>query len=358
MRFMSIDSTLSEAEMRRAISSRDSAFDGRFVYAVVTTGVYCRPSCPSRPARPENLRFYRTGEAAGKAGYRPCKRCAPDDANRELQRLIHVARYIEEHAQEKLRLADLGARFGMSPAYLQRSFKAQFGVSPKACQDAARVRAVKASLKAGDEVTGAIFEAGYGSTSRFYGGAMRHVGMAPASYRSGGAGEVIGFGCRMTAFGLLMMAASARGVCFVMFGDNEPALTAQLEAEFPKADLVPMPEAQNGQLDAWMDALDAYLAATAPRPDLPLDLRGTAFQILTWNYLLQIPEGETATYTDVANGIGKPKAVRAAASACGKNRLAVLIPCHRVLRGDGGMGGYRWGVERKRALLDKERANG
>lgn len=350
--------SLPETSMREAIAARDTSFDGRFVYAVVTTGIFCRPSCAARPARPENLRFFATNAEAKEAGFRPCKRCAPDDPDKDLSRIIEIARFIDSDAGANLTLAALGRRFGLSPAYLQRKFKSVMGLSPKDYRDAARVKAVKDLLKEGDEVTGAIFEAGYGSTSRFYDGAMRHVGMAPAAYRAGGAGETIGYGYRNTVHGPLMMAASTRGVCFVMFGETEAGLVAQLAKEFPKARIMPAPDEHRGQLGAWMEALDAYLSGVSVKPDLPLDLRGTAFQRLTWNFLLKIPDGEIVSYAQVADGIGKPKAIRAAASACARNRIAVLVPCHRVLRGDGGIGGYRWGVGRKRALLDKEREAG
>lgn len=344
---------LSEPSMRKAVVARDISFDGRFVYAVVTTGVFCRPSCAARAPRPENLRFFATNAAAKAAGFRPCKRCAPDDPDKDLGRIVEIARFIESNACEPMSLEGLGRRFGLSPTHLQRKFKSVMGLSPKGFQTAARVKAVKRLLKAGDEVTGAIFEAGYGSTSRFYDGAMRHLGMAPATYRAGGAGETIGYGYRDSVLGSLVMAASARGVCFIMFGETEAELVAQLRSEFPRATIAPAPDTHREQLDAWMAALDDYLAGVSVRPDLPLDLRGTAFQRLTWNFLLKIPEGTTASYAEVAAGIGNPTAVRAVASACARNRVAVLVPCHRVLRGDGGIGGYRWGVDRKRALLDK-----
>jgi AraC family transcriptional regulator of adaptative response/methylated-DNA-[protein]-cysteine methyltransferase len=352
---MTIDQPLSEAAMRQAVATRDTSFDGVFVYAVVTTGVFCRPSCAARRARPENLRFFPTVMAARTAGFRPCKRCAPDDPGQEAGRIVDIARFIADNAGETLTLTTLGQHFGLSPAHLQKRFKAAVGVSPKAYQDAVRVRTVKSLLKAGDDVTGAIFEAGYGSTSRFYDRALPYMGMTPATYRSGGRGETIGYGCRDSVLGPLMMAASARGICFVMFGDSKAALIGDLAAEFPHAQRVEMPDDHRAHLDAWMSALESYLSGLSVRPDLPLDLRGTAFQRLTWAFLLTIPEGRTVRYAEVAEGMGRPKAIRAAASACARNRIAVLVPCHRVLRGDGGIGGYRWGVDRKRALLDKER---
>lgn len=271
------------------------------------------------------------------------------------ERLVALARYIEVNAGQKLPLSSLAARSGLSPTYVQRKFKAVFGVSPKVYQDAARLKLLKQGLRAGADVTGAIFDAGYGSTSRVYGKALRHVGMTPNAYRAGGAGETISYGCRSTAIGLLMMAATDRGVCFAMFGDDARELKAQLEAEFSNAVLSVSPNSHRPELDDWMTALDAHLSGVADRPELPLDMRGTAFQIQTWTFLLSIGEGEVVSYGELAAGIGRPKAFRAAASACAKNRLAVLVPCHRVLRGNGGVGGYRWGVDRKRALLEMER---
>jgi AraC family transcriptional regulator of adaptative response/methylated-DNA-[protein]-cysteine methyltransferase len=270
-------------------------------------------------------------------------------------RLVKVAHHIESHADEPLTLASLATLAALSPARLQKQFKEAFGVSPKAYQDAVRMRRFKQSLKDGDKVTDAIFASGYGSVSRVYGEANRNIGMSPKTYRAGGAGEVIVYACRMTALGLMMMAATDRGVCFVEFGDDEASLIGRLRSEFPEAELAASPARNAPELDAWVEALDQHISAGAPRPDLPLDMRGTAFQVKVWQFLLSIREGDVLSYSEVAARIDKPRAVRAVASACGKNRIGVLIPCHRVLRGDGGLGGYRWGLERKRALLEAER---
>ena len=229
------------------------------------------------------------------------------------------------------------------------------GVSPKAYQDAVRFRHMKGELRAGKDVTAAMHAAGFGSSSRVYGTPARSVGMSPGAYRKGGAGETLYHACRNTALGPLMMAATERGICFAMFGDSQAALTDQLAKEFPAATLVPSPAAGDVALDAWIAALDAYLSSNAPRPELPLDLKGTAFQSAVWKFLLSTTTGEVLSYGELARGIGKPGASRAVASACAANRVAVLVPCHRVLRGDGAVGGYRWGVHRKRALLDHER---
>jgi AraC family transcriptional regulator of adaptative response/methylated-DNA-[protein]-cysteine methyltransferase len=354
------DQTAVEADPRWArMRSRDAAADGTFVYGVKSTGVFCRPSCPARPARPENVTFFDTGAQAEAAGFRACLRCRPLAAEGRdplTARIEALAGYIRAHADEPLPLARLADEVSLSPFHLQRSFKAVLGVSPKAYQAAERLKAFKARLRDGDSVLGATFEAGYGSTSRIYEQVDGGLGMTPSAYRAGGAGEVIHHAVRRTALGPLMMAATGRGVCFVQFGESAVALLDQLRAEFPRADLQPAGDAATAPLDAWMTALDDHLSSAAPRPDLPLDLRGTAFQVRVWRFLLSVKPGDVVSYSEVAEGVGAPRAVRAAASACAANRLAVLVPCHRVLRADGGLGGYRWGVERKRALLDAERA--
>ncbi|MCP4490871.1 MAG: methylated-DNA--[protein]-cysteine S-methyltransferase [Gammaproteobacteria bacterium] len=275
---------------------------------------------------------------------------------RALNRLVEVARYIESHADERLPLARIADQAGLSASRLQRIFKQAFGLSPKAFQDAVRMKRFKSSLKKGGSVTDAIFSSGFGSTSRVYGEATRNIGMAPKAYRAGGAGEVISYACRDTALGSMTMAATKKGVCFVQFGEDGEDLLAQLKVEFPKAQLTESSAQNTVELDAWIDALDKHISTAAPRPDLPIDLRGTAFQMQVWQFLTSIHEGDVLTYSELAAQINKPKAVRAVASACAANRIGVLIPCHRVLRSDGGLGGYRWGLERKRALLDAERA--
>jgi len=347
----------SRSQMLVALGDRDASFDGVFYYGVITTGVYCRPSCAARPARQENVRFFSSPETAAEAGFRPCKRCRPDNLKDEVERLARLARFIEAHADEKLTLSSLSAEAGLSPSRLQRVFKAAFGISPKQYQDAIRLGRLKEALQRGEDVTGAIYAAGYGSMSRVYGQASRNIGMTPTAYRAGGKGEQIHYAYRNSALGPLLMAATSRGVCFAQFGDSRAALVEQLRAEFPRAVIERSPGEAGQELDAWISALDAHLGSHAPRPDLPLDLRGTAFQLKVWRFLLGIDDGRVVSYGEVAQEIGSPKAVRAAASACGANRIGVLVPCHRVLRGDGELGGYRWGADRKRALLDIERRN-
>ncbi|MBU2953406.1 bifunctional transcriptional activator/DNA repair enzyme AdaA [Marinobacter sp. F3R08] len=271
-------------------------------------------------------------------------------------RMVALARYIESRPHDNLRLEDLADFIGLSTSHVQRAFKKTFGVSPKAYQDALRFRTFKQALTHGQTVTDAIYDAGFGSVSRVYGKPERQVGMAPSRYGKGGEGEIIAYACRETIFGLLMMAATDQGVCFAEFGEHEEALLEQLKKEFPKASLAPSRASESVELDSWMMALDQHLCANMPRPDVPLDIRGTAFQTRVWKLLLSVREGEVVSYTELARRLGEPKAVRAVASACGRNRIAVLIPCHRVLRSDGSLGGYRWGLERKQRLLEKERS--
>lgn len=273
-------------------------------------------------------------------------------------RMQRVAAYIAAHADASLPLAVLAKEAAMSPHHFQRTFTAVLGVSPKQYQSARRLAQFKEKLRDGDAVLSATFDAGYGSTSRVYEQVTGGLGMTPSAYRAGGAGETIVYAVRDTAFGALLMAATARGVCLVEFGDDRDLLVARLHDEFPRASLVPSGESAREPLDAWMDALDAHVVQGAPRPELPLDLRGTAFQIKVWRFLLSVKPGQVVSYGELAKGIGHPDAVRAVGTACGANRVAVLIPCHRALRADGSLGGYRWGLERKRVLLDNEKRGG
>jgi AraC family transcriptional regulator of adaptative response/methylated-DNA-[protein]-cysteine methyltransferase len=277
-------------------------------------------------------------------------------ANRHAGLMAGLAKYIDRHADEPLSLEKLAAQAQLSPAHLQRVFKHALGVSPKAYHDAARMRLLKNALKSGKGVLESITDAGFQSTSRVYGQTTRSLGMTPSAYRADGAGETIAHAFRRTALGPLMMAATDRGVCFAQFGASERDLLARLRAEFPAATIQQSGATDSPALAAWLEALESHLAGHSPRPDVPLDLRGTVFQIQVWRFLLEVPEGEVRSYQEVAGRIGAPRAVRATASACAANRIAVLVPCHRVLRSDGGLGGYRWGLERKRMLLDNERA--
>lgn len=346
---------LSETEMDSAVTRRDASFDGQFYYGVITTGVFCQPSCSTKAAKPENLRFFYHTESAMAAGFRPCKRCCPLRINDRIDKLIEIARYIEVHADEKLTLTQLGNIANLSSSRLQRQFKETFGVSPKHFHDAVRMRKFKRSLKDGSGITDAIYSSGFGSLSRVYGETTRSIGMSPKAYRAGGQGEIIHYACRQTALGQMAMAATEKGVCSVQFGETRESLVALLVEEFPKAQLI-LSQAQNApELDNWMSALDNHISHGAPKPQVPLDIKGTAFQIKVWKFLISIKEGEMMSYGEVAAQIDSPKAVRAVGTACGKNRISILIPCHRVLRSNGDLGGYRWGLERKKTLLDMEK---
>lgn len=270
------------------------------------------------------------------------------------KRVIDLADYIEQYAEHSLDLHHLAAEAAVSPFHLQRTFSQLFGVSPKQFQNAIRVQRLKQALRSGADVSRAIYDAGFGSVSRVYEQLDKNFGMTLTEYKTGAEAKQIYFALRQTQLGLLLMAATDRGVCFVHFGDSVASLIQSLHQEFPKAHLVPTPEHAQSDLDLWIDALEHHLAGAGPRPDLPLHLTGTAFQLSVWRFLSTLKTNETVSYADVAKGIAKPDAYRAVANACGANKIAVLVPCHRVLRGDGTLGGYRWGVERKQHLLQLE----
>ncbi|MET0232498.1 MAG: bifunctional DNA-binding transcriptional regulator/O6-methylguanine-DNA methyltransferase Ada [Rhodanobacteraceae bacterium] len=341
-----------------AVVERDASKDGAFVYGVMTTGVYCRPSCASRRALRKNVRFYATTADAERDGLRACLRCTPNrdrSADARDPRIAKACALIAAHVDEPLVLKDLAAAVGMSAFHFQRTFKAIVGLTPKEFHEAERVRTLKAGLKSGRSVTDAIYDAGFGSSSRVYERADTRLGMTPLQYREGGRGLVISHASATTPLGLVMIAATDRGICFIQFGESETSLEKALTAEYPNAKHAPMPEAQKPAFDAWMHALAAYLEGSSASLDLPLDVRGTAFRMRVWRYLQTIPYGEVQSYSEVARGIGQPSAVRAVAQACASNTIALAIPCHRVIRGNGELGGYRWGLARKRTLIDRER---
>jgi AraC family transcriptional regulator, regulatory protein of adaptative response / methylated-DNA-[protein]-cysteine methyltransferase len=349
---------LNEERCWEAVSGRDADSDGRFVYGVATTRVYCRPSCAARRPLRKNVRFFATPAAAEKSGFRACLRCRPaNKAGNVINGVVHeLARRIASNPDHPFRLQDLAQRAGYSPFHLQRAFKSILGSSPKEYQTAARLRALKKELRSDAPVAKAIYQAGFGSGSRVYEKADRHLGMTPSEYRSGGKGLTISYANGSTPLGLLMIGATDRGICFLQFGDSEEALLAELQRQFAAATFRPMPATHVKQFELWMAALNKHLRGLEPRLDLPLDMRGTAFQLIVWRYLQQLPYGMVRSYSEVAQAIGKPSAARAVARACATNAIALLIPCHRVVRGTGELGGYRWGLQRKRVLLDTERA--
>jgi AraC family transcriptional regulator, regulatory protein of adaptative response / methylated-DNA-[protein]-cysteine methyltransferase len=345
-----------------AVQNRDASSDGTFYYGVMTTGVYCRPSCPSRRAKRENVRFYSSPAAAERDGLRACLRCHPTAGSAQdpaRERILAVCRYIEKHADSPITLADLSRESKLSRFHLQRSFKAVMGVSPKQYLDDLRLRNFKTILrgdrKASKNVTGAIFEAGFGSLSRLYEKAGTELGMTPIEYRSGGRGVDITYGFAPTPLGTMLLGATDRGLCFLQFGESKTQLCDALKHEYPEARLEPLADPPPAAFQKWVEALNRYLDGQEPDLRLPINVRATSFQMKVWKYLQSIPAGEVHSYQEVAQGIGRPKAARAVANACASNHVAIAIPCHRVIRGNGELGGYRWGLERKRALLENER---
>jgi AraC family transcriptional regulator, regulatory protein of adaptative response / methylated-DNA-[protein]-cysteine methyltransferase len=335
-----------------AVLARDMTADGDFVYSVDTTGVYCRPSCASRRARPEHVAFHQTTADAERAGFRPCLRCRPDQPPLVEQHAATVARLCRfiESADQAPSLEALAQEAGLSVYHLHRLFKAATGLTPKAYAAAHRARRVRAELGRSDTVTEAIYGAGYNSNGRFYAQSNDVLGMTPSRYRAGGADTDIRFAIGECSLGAILVAASEIGVCAILIGDDPDALARDLQDRFPRAELI------GG--DTGFEQLVAKVVGLVEAPavglDLPLDVRGTAFQQRVWQALRDIPAGRTLSYADLARRIGAPKSVRAVAQACGANPLAVAIPCHRVVRNDGALAGYRWGVERKRTLLERE----
>jgi AraC family transcriptional regulator, regulatory protein of adaptative response / methylated-DNA-[protein]-cysteine methyltransferase len=348
------NSVASEKEDPRwdAVLARDSGYDGKFVFAVSSTGVYCRPSCAARRPRRANVTFFARPEHAEKAGFRACLRCRPRSANTNPQFSLakEVCRYIEQHLDEPVTLQRLGKAFHQSPFHLQRNFKAAIGITPREYADSCRLRLLKRNLQAGNNVTRAMYDAGYGSSSRLYEKTASQLGMTPDKYRRGSVAAVIRYACADSPLGRMLIAATDRGVCSIQFGETDEELIEGLKHEFPFA----VRKFDEGGLQTWMGVLLSKMTGRELNAALPLDIRATVFQRRVWTYLQSIPFGEKRSYSHVAKAIGQPRAVRAVARACATNPVAVAIPCHRVVREDGSTSGYRWGVERKNALLEME----
>src|ERR1700732_1391455 len=333
-----------------AVVARDP--EAKFYYSVKTTGVYCRPSCAARLARPENVQFHRTCEDAEKAGFRPCKRCKPDQASaveQHAEKIASACRLIAS-SETPPSLELLAQHVGLSTYHFHRVFKAATGVTPKEYAAAHRTNLVRKSLNKSDTVTEAIYDAGYNSNSRFYETSNRVLGMTPSNYRAGGAQTDIRFAVGECSLGSILVAQSDRGICAILLGDDPDSLARDLQDQFPNATLI----GGDAGFERLVAKVVGFVEAPAPGLNFPPDVRGPPFHQTAWQPLRDIPAGSTASYTDVAKRIGAPNAVRAVAQACGANALAVAIPCHRVVRHDGALSGYRWGVERKRALLEKE----
>lgn len=331
---------------------RDAGADGGFFYGVLTTGVYCRPSCPSRTARPENIRFFATAGEAEAAGFRPCKRCRPEalsQARRNAERVAAACRAIED-ADEPPKLGELAAAAGLSSFHFHRLFKAETGVTPRAYAMAARARKLRERLGASARVTDAIYDAGFNASSRFYAAAKDLIGMTPTAYRAGGAGVEMRLAVARSTLGFLLVAMSDKGICAISLGDDPQKLVEELAGRFPRASILP----DDDDFREYVARVVAFVEEPQIGLDLPLEMRGTAFQQRVWQALRQIPAGTTASYAAIAERIGAPGAARAVAAACAANKLAVAVPCHRVVASDGSLSGYRWGVTRKAALLARE----
>lgn len=354
-----------------AVQVRDRSADGAFVYAVRSTGIYCRPSCPSRKPRREQVVFFSLPDAAEQEGFRECRRCRPRAVPMRDSRIETVARVCREidaqvqadpgidlRSDTQLTLAALGKSAGMSPHQLDRAFRSAMGITPRQYADAQRMRRLKSRLKKGENVTTALYEAGYGSSSRLYERAPSHLGMTPAEYGRGGTGMQIHYTIVDSPLGRLLVGATDRGVSALYLGESDAALRAALRKEYPAAELIAETAASSrnnsGRLGDGVNKILAHLRGREPHLDLPTDVQGTAFQRRVWEELRRIPYGSTKTYTQVARAIGKPAAIRAVARACATNPVSVVVPCHRVVRRDGSLAGYRWGINVKQALLEKE----
>jgi AraC family transcriptional regulator of adaptative response/methylated-DNA-[protein]-cysteine methyltransferase len=345
---------IQEENYWQAVLAKDTGMDGVFFFAVKTTGVFCKPSCPCRRPLRRNVVFYADLQDAVRDGFRPCLRCHPLKAagfEPHSEVIGEVCRYIEQNPDGPVSLQALATHAGMSPFHLQRIFKAALGISPREYADACRVKLVRTELRSSDSVTRALYDAGYSSSSRLYENAGAHLGMTPATYRKGGAGASIRYTVTDSPLGRMLVAATEKGVCMISFGESDKRLHESLKHEFPAATIV----RDESTLLPWIATLNEHLEGRQIDPNLPLDVRATAFQRRVWEFLRAIPYGTTMTYSGIARQLGNSKAMRAVARACATNPVSIAIPCHRVLREDGHLGGYRWGIERKEKLLRKER---
>lgn len=335
------------------VLARDIKADGQFVYAVKSTGIFCRPSCPSRRPRRELVEFFDSPAQAQQAGYRPCRRCAPTERSLQLQKVEAACRYMENHLDTTLSLAAVAHQVNSSPFYFQRMFKRILGISPRQYQQAQRANKFKSALHSEGRITDAIYEAGYGSSSRAYENIPAQLGMTPSAFRRNGQGTEIRYSILSTELGKMLIATTPRGLCSVRFGENDAALARDLRQEFRAAAI----QRDDQALQPLAAQIRELLRGGLNLSRIPLDIQGTAFQQLVWNALRRIPRGETRSYAEIAKAIGKPKAVRGVAGACAANPVALVVPCHRVVKKNGSLAGYRWGVKRKAALLAEENAS-
>src|SRR5450755_1397046 len=345
-----------DATRWQAVLDRDASLDGTFVFCVSSTGIFCRPSCPAKRARRANVRFFNRVLEAEQAGYRACLRCRPKavDGNSQSALVRSICRYIEQNIEDRLTLRLLAGQFRLSPFHLQRTFKSVLEISPKAYIDACRLRQVKQNLQAGHSVTTALYAAGYGSSSRLYERTATQLGMTPEKYRRGAVAAVVRYTIASSPLGRMLIAATDKGICAIQFANSDQQLQQGLMREFPFA----VRRRDDAAMAPWRENLTRLIHGQEANPSLPLDIRATAFQRRVWEALQKIPRGETRSYSAVAKKIGMPTASRAVARACATNRIAIAIPCHRVVRQDGDLGGYRWGIERKEQLLAMEKESG
>ncbi len=335
----------------RAVLARDPTWDGKFVLAVRSTHIYCRPSCPARRPLRRNVLFFAQPAEAEKQGFRPCLRCRPNEVYAATALVARAARHLARNEDEGIRLAALASALGSTPGALRRAFRQVAGLTPRAFADAVRVDRFKKELRDGKSVADALYGTGYGSSSRVYERSNAQLGMTPAIYRRGGEGMKIGYAIVNSPLGKILVGATERGVSAVYLGEAEKSLVQALREEYPRAEVSPAAP----PFSQWVRAIVQHLEGKQPRLDLPLDLQATAFQRRVWQELQRIPYGKTRTYSDVARALGRPKAVRAVARACATNPVSIVVPCHRVIREDGSLAGYRWGLSRKQRLLDRER---
>ncbi len=340
------------AQFWRATLTRDARADGTFVLAVRSTHIYCRPSCPARRPLRRNVIFFRTRDEAEKQGFRPCLRCRPNETAASAALVARVARHLAQSREEGLRLSELARELGSSAATLRRAFRQVTGLAPRELAEALRVKRFKSLLRAGKNITDALYETGYGSSSRVYERSNAHLGMTPATYQKGGKGMKIEYTISKSPLGKVLVAATERGVSAVYLGDAQNKLIAELREEYPRAQILP---AASG-VQRWVREIVQRIEGKPAQLNLPLDLQATAFQCRVWQMLQRIPRGKTRSYSQVARALGRPKAVRAVARACATNPVSIVVPCHRVIRADGSLAGYRWGLTRKQQLLATERA--
>ena len=353
---MNMNTAIKDDQLWQAVMAKDARFDGQFVFAVSSTGVYCRPSCPSRRAHRERVKFFELPEAAEQAGFRACLRCQPRRArilDPQIELVQRVCRLLNSNENESLKLPELASQAGVSQFHLQRTFKRVMGISPRQYLAARKIDNFKTLVRKGETVTNSLYESGFNSSSRLYEHASEELGMTPATYSRGGRGVDISYTTADSSMGRLLVAVTERGVCAVRMADSDAALEKDLREEFPNAEL----KRDDSALRESVQKILNHLDKNEPRLDLPLDIKATAFQRQVWEHLRAIPYGQTVSYGDVAKALGKPGAVRAVGRACATNPVALVIPCHRVVREDKTLGGYRWGLDRKKKLLEHERQN-